>query len=259
MVFRRRAEREWERLARSEPYFAVLTDPRYRGAALTAELARSFWESGEAHVANLDILARRHFGQPLEPAAALDFGCGVGRLLMPIARRSGAALGVDASPAMLAHCAAACREAGLANVTLSDSIPRGRTFDFVNSLLVFQHIRPRLGARALAEVLGVLAPGGLLALHFLFDRPRNGTWGRLARAVGRSFPIGPAIAALRGGRDRPRFEMHAYSMNQILLELARRGVGEVHCCLASENGFSSALLLGRRAAGSDASSQDRRR
>ncbi len=86
----------WEAQATADPLWAILSEDskRRRGWDLG-----SFLATGERFVTDvLDRLA--HLG--VEPhGAALDFGCGVGRLTQPLAQRFDHVTGVDISPPMI--------------------------------------------------------------------------------------------------------------------------------------------------------------
>jgi SAM-dependent methyltransferase len=98
-------------------------------------------------------------------AEILEIGCGVGRLLVPLAARVAVAHGVDISPVMIAKSKEYA--SGVPNVKtaltdgafahLSDS-----SIDFVFSFIVFQHIPARAPIRRyVEEAARVLKPGGV--------------------------------------------------------------------------------------------------
>src|SRR3954469_1577393 len=107
---RRSTEHDWERFAQDNPYFAVLTDERFKGSELAGEEREIFFASGRQYIEDIFSVLQSHFGCPERVDVALDFGCGVGRLLLPLARRSGLAIGVDISETMLRICAANARQ-----------------------------------------------------------------------------------------------------------------------------------------------------
>jgi SAM-dependent methyltransferase len=104
-------------------------------------------------------------------AEALEIGCGVGRLLLPLALRIRAAHGVDISPVMVAKSKA--YTAGTPNVgtALTDgslSAFADSSLDFVFSFIVFQHIPDRTPIRRyVEETARVLKSGG--AFRFQLD------------------------------------------------------------------------------------------
>jgi tRNA/tmRNA/rRNA uracil-C5-methylase (TrmA/RlmC/RlmD family) len=96
----------------------------------------AFFESGEREMqATLDTI-RDLVGRDFHPARALDFGCGVGRLTIPLARESKHVLAVDISPTMLEEAQANCAEQEITNVEFIETktVTRDanrRRFDFV--------------------------------------------------------------------------------------------------------------------------------
>lgn len=250
MGLRRAYERDWEALARTEPLWGVLTDERYRSTRITPELEQAFWLSGETYVRRLSDLFAAHFGRALAPRSAIDFGCGVGRLLIPLARLSAEAVGIDASPTMLAHARAACDRAGLANVSLLPGVPSGRAFDFVNSALVLQHIPVRHGLRLLDQLLACLAADGLLAIQIVYDRPRIGLLRRAARwGYANLRPVRALANRWRGiASDTPYMQMNAYPLEQVFARLCAHGVSDVHVLLTKETGYKSAFIIGSKKA-----------
>lgn len=157
----RDTDKDWEALARAAPYFAVLTSDRYLkpdAAALS-----DFFATGEAEIAHFEAVLRRVFGQ-FTPTSALDFGCGVGRLLIPLARRAGTAFGVDIAEPMLELAGKHAAEARVA-VELGKTIPTDRKFDWVNTIIVLQHIPPARGYGLIRLLWDCVAPGGALTMH----------------------------------------------------------------------------------------------
>ena len=105
-------------------------------------------------------------GIVLDPSAEiLEIGCGVGRLLVPLAERVAVAHGVDISSVMIRKSKEYA--AGVPNVktALTDgtfSHLRDASLDFVFSFIVFQHIPERAPIRRYVEEAGrVLKPGGV--------------------------------------------------------------------------------------------------
>lgn len=169
---------DWEELARREPYFPVLD---HDGHA-TRE---AFFETGEADIAALLSAIATRLGHDLQLTSTLDFGCGVGRLTIPLARRSKRVVACDIAPTMLAHARQNVLDAGLLNVTFiePDELTNleGR-FDFICSLLVLQYIPPAAGHAMIDVLLRALAPSGVAALHVTFEA-RGKRLRRFARAV----------------------------------------------------------------------------
>ena len=78
----------WDRLAAREPYFAVLTAPQFLRRNLTPERHREFFASGDALVESMFRAIELQLSPYFNPTAILEYGCGVGRLAIPLARRA---------------------------------------------------------------------------------------------------------------------------------------------------------------------------
>jgi len=163
----------WDEFARADAY-------RYICTGLRSGDGRQFWNSGEKTVETelLPLVAEFR----LKPEVALEIGCGVGRLLLPMARRFAAAVGVDVSAEMIRRAGRNAADLGIRNVEWvlapgPDAVLRQRSdlagkVDFLYSLLVFQHIEPgELIEGYVAAVAELLADEGLAYLHFDTRRP----------------------------------------------------------------------------------------
>ena len=153
----------WDERARENVRFYIAADDW--------ETEEEFDRSGERNVEWMlsDI------GQFLSPAAAiLDIGCGIGRMLKPLAQRFRKVYGVDISPEMIRR--AKERMKGLKNVEVwanngRDLKPlQAEQIDLALSLIVFQHIpNPEIIRGYIYDAHRVLKPSGL----FKFQ-----VWGR---------------------------------------------------------------------------------
>jgi SAM-dependent methyltransferase len=166
---------DWEELARHTPYFRVLTNEGVLEVEGGGVATPEFLETGEADVASLLRAAASIIGHDVALTRSLDFGCGVGRLTLPLARRSTHVVACDISPTMLAHVRQNAGDAGLHNITLIetdqlDRLPDGR-FDFICSLLVLQYIPRSSGYKLVHTLSRLLAPGGVAILHVLLAPP----------------------------------------------------------------------------------------
>jgi len=164
----------WEEWGQRDPYFGVITNPRFRRGQMDAEAKREFLESGRVHADYVMRMVHTHITPEFRPRTILDFGCGVGRLVIPFAAQAEQVTGADVSPSMLAEAARNCAEHGVANARLvvSDDALTGLPgpFDLVHSFIVFQHIDPARGRDIFRRLLGTLASGGVGALHFVYAK-----------------------------------------------------------------------------------------
>src|ERR1700761_1670726 len=94
------SDASWENYGKRDPYYGVLSDDKFRNQNLSEAVLAAFMQSGETHIDDALKFAESNFG-PLQRGRALDFGCGVGRLLLPLARRFSHAAGLDISDSML--------------------------------------------------------------------------------------------------------------------------------------------------------------
>lgn len=223
-------DREWERFGRENPYFGVLSDERYLQQNLDDDALESFFASGREHVEQVISVAEAHLGRPLALRRALDFGCGVGRLLVPLADRAIEAVGVDVSPSMLEAVRRECDDRGVGNVVLvetADLPSLAPGFDLITSSIVFQHIPSATGYELLSQLADLLGPDGVAVLQFTLT-PAS----RLAYpfyAVLRTIPPARQLWNRVRGRDRnfPFMEMNTYRLERLLGVLYGRGITEV--------------------------------
>jgi len=245
----RGSDEAWRRWGETEPYYGVLAADRFRLSAIAAH-RDEFWDSGETQVEERLATAERHFGG-FARGRALDFGCGVGRLTLPMARRFGEAVGLDIAPAMLAEAQRNADAAGLANVRwlLSDDglgAADGR-FDLVMSCIVLQHIPVRRGLGIVRHLLDRVAPAGVAALHVCIGRGDSPAQA-LRYAAQRHVPGVHRYLNRRAGRpaDEPLMEMNAYPLDAILAQAQRLGFGPSLVQPVAHGRFLTAQLLMRR-------------
>jgi SAM-dependent methyltransferase len=219
---------------------------------LDAAARETFFEKGAVHVARL-ATGIEAMGTTLESSRVLDFGCGVGRMSLPLAERCEHVYGVDVSPAVLRE---ADRNATLRNLSNVEWLEAERLaelsgrYDMVVSLFVFQHIPSREGERIIATLLSGLRPGGVGAIHVALrpSRPLARLLPRMRRP-GRSADGPPNVL---GAVDwsYPYMLMHSYSLNRLGVLLADAGVSSWHvkwvAAAARSRAFESATIFFRK-------------
>ena len=241
-------DRAWKKLGEIDPYFSVLAHPHFRAAAAEGEIRREFFLSGDEHVELVFAIIRESLDPEFAPRRALDFGCGVGRVTIPLARRVTQVVGVDVSDSMLDEANKNCDEAGVRNVTLlksDDGLENlSGDFDFLHSFIVFQHIPARRGANILRAMLRRLSVNGIGALHFTYAIHAPG-WRRLLRELRATFPLVNGLANLVKGDSlrRPYIEMHSYNVNRLLLHLQEQGCHRVHLRFSDHGLYKGVILL----------------
>jgi cyclopropane fatty-acyl-phospholipid synthase-like methyltransferase len=170
-------------------------------------------------------------GGDFECCVALDFGCGVGRLTLPLAERCQQVYGVDVSPSMLREAARNATRMGLLNI---DWVPAERlvelsgAYDLVHSFLVFQHIPVREGERIFATLVRGLRPGGVGSIQVAL-RPSHPAAGAFHWTM-KTVPLAYNLANVARGRawSYPHMQMNHYSLNRLGRLLAQAGITEWH-------------------------------
>lgn len=241
---------EWERFGATDPYFGVVTHEKYRRANLTEAHLDDFFRSGEDHVAHVLSVVRDRIAPGFRPQRCLDFGCGVGRLAIPLARVAGEVVGVDVSPSMLREAVRNCAERQVTNarfVRADDDLAAVEgQFDLVHSFIVFQHIPVRRGERIVRRLLDRLAPSGVGVLHFVYAKATLGR--KLVGWVKGYVPMGGRLLNVAAGRSlrAPALQMNAYDVGRLLFVLQREGVRDVFVEFTDHGGELGVLLFFRR-------------
>lgn len=255
---------EWVKWGQQDPYYAVITDERFRAVKLTDDAKQSFFDSGRWHASYVLDTCRRLIDPTFEPARALDFGCGVGRVSVPFAERMAAVVGVDVSPDMLAEARRNCDLHGLTNVELlpSDDTLSAVTgsFDLVHSCITFQHIDVPRGRRLFARLIELLADDGIGAIQITYGKayhPDN--FGQppatAAAPVSTSKIEGLAPALMRavlGDRrapvSDPEMQMNPYNLSELAFMLQTAGVKSFSVDFTDHGGELGVFLFFRKPA-----------
>lgn len=221
-------ENAWQWYGEHDPYYAVLAHDRFHKETLTPTRRSEFFETGESSVAEILALLRRSEASGRR-ALAIDFGCGVGRLSLPLAREYERVVGIDVSAHMLTELRSNAKRLGLFNVdgVLSvEDAPEGA--DLVMSRIVLQHIPLERGFELIAKLWGKLGPGGALAIEVpissRFDLPvRAGRWLR------DRLPLLQVAANLARGRPlrQPGMQMNVYPLNRLCMSLFSTGATQI--------------------------------
>ncbi|WP_428269468.1 class I SAM-dependent methyltransferase [Haliangium sp.] len=110
----------------------------------------------------------------------LEIGCGIGRVILPLAEAYPHTqfFGVDVSTEMvrIANTRLRGHPNGLVFRTSGDLLDMfdDAYFDFVYSLMVFQHLPQPVFCSYAAEIVRILRPGGTLRFQVQYDESKNG-------------------------------------------------------------------------------------
>ncbi|GAB1511943.1 methyltransferase domain-containing protein [Actinophytocola sp. KF-1] len=159
----RRLKSTWEDLGRSDPLWAVLTDPERRHGGWDVD---EFLDTGEKPVAWVRGLVDAT-GLSLGDRV-LDFGCGAGRLSGALAAHAREVVGVDIAQSMVDEANRINRCPDRVSFTAYDGqvLPfADESFDSAVSLISIQHSPPAVQLACLLELQRVVRTGGVLVLQ----------------------------------------------------------------------------------------------
>ena len=197
----RDTDADWDAIGAAMPFAGATGNVRLSGTALSDTDRAALLASGRADIAHTLAMLRRHFDVPERFAHALDFGCGVGRHLPAMQPHCGRVRGVDVSRPMrrIARAMAPGADIGA-------EIGAG-PYDWVNSLIVFQHILPARGLDLLDRLLDACAPDAAVSLHFALrvapDRHPDAPVGHVSHFA---YPVADVLERLSRARV---FTVHA--------------------------------------------------
>jgi SAM-dependent methyltransferase len=216
----------WEEWGRRDPYFGVITDRRFRRSEITELSKREFFESGSNHVNYVMQTIQRIIAPDFVPRTVLDFGCGVGRTLIPFAKIAQQVVGADVSASMLQEARRNCDAHQLTNVNLmvsDDSVSlMTDEFDLVHSFIVFQHIPPERGRLIFRNLLDRIAPAGVAAIHVLYSKIQYADTFGIAPVSISSAPRQPVPQPVQS--VKPEMQMNPYVMNELFFFMQGKGV-----------------------------------
>jgi 2-polyprenyl-3-methyl-5-hydroxy-6-metoxy-1,4-benzoquinol methylase len=176
MKIKRKFIRQWDRLGRSDPYWAVLTIPEKKGGKWDI---KEFFATGESEISET-FTTISSMGLAIGNARALDFGCGVGRLSRALSKRFVQVASVDISSSMLDEAKSANAK-DYPNISyIHNTVPNlevfeSDSFDFVYSNIVLQHMSRSLQLNYIREFCRILKPNGVM----VFQTPSRPRFSRL--------------------------------------------------------------------------------
>jgi SAM-dependent methyltransferase len=217
-------------------------------AKLDETSVRSFFESGEKHVEWIFRTVAERLDAHFKPRVALDFGCGVGRIAIPLAKRCERLIGVDVSEAMLQEARKNLGERGLGNVDLLKSddslsqVPFG--YDFLHSYIVFQHMQRSRGLALTRKLVDRLGQGGIGALHYMFLSPEPFPV-RMSKWVQTNVPLTQSVINLLRGRSwgHPLMQMNVCSLNGLFRVLYEAGCSRLCSEFTNHGGYIGVVLF----------------
>jgi SAM-dependent methyltransferase len=157
-------KKTWEYLGTEKAYWSVLSTDTFLPDRLHESIA-SFWASGHAEVAQaIHVLSQFGCGQ-FEQKVCVEYGCGVGRLTVNLAKIFKVVHAYDISRTHLAYAKARASEVGADNIEFHETANDFRLAiepcDFFYSVIVLQHNPPPVILTLIRNALEALKPGGI--------------------------------------------------------------------------------------------------
>jgi ubiquinone/menaquinone biosynthesis C-methylase UbiE len=177
-------------------------------------------------------------GVDVARGSALDFGCGVGRLTRALSAHFTTATGVDIAPAMIEQANELNADMSGCRFVLNGEphlqVFPDRSFDFIYSNIVLQHMDPALAKGYLREFVRLLTDRGLLVVQ-LASHPSGAGQSRqpLKRAVRRAREL---LRPLRR-RLSPRMEMHGVARDDVIATLTSAGARVIDIVSDDQAGY----------------------
>jgi 2-polyprenyl-3-methyl-5-hydroxy-6-metoxy-1,4-benzoquinol methylase len=247
-ILHNKSDKDWITLSIEDPYFAVLTDEKFRRENLNDDSLKEFFESGEKYIDQILNTVRTYLDPGFQPRKALDFGCGVGRLVIPLAHICDSVTGVDVSSHMLQEASRNCVFRGIKNVELlrsDDALSAvSGTFDFIHSYIVFQHIPVERGERLMSNLIDHLEADGIGVLHFSYHTaiPRISKLLYRLRKASKLFHI---LMNIREGSsiNNPLMQINDYNINKLLLIMQEAGCHHTYLRFTAHSEVLGVLLF----------------
>ncbi len=165
------------------------------------------------------------FLESLNGGRILDVGCGPGMMVEPCTQRGFLYTGLDISEKMIAECQRRHRSASLANFCVGriQSLPfENDFFDVLLCMGAFEYIRAEDEDVAMAEMIRVTKPGGLLIISHLNRVSPYWVWDKYVYAKARS--LKRLMKQFLRGRGRRQDELDTPPRDFVELE-RRKAIG----------------------------------
>lgn len=164
-----RVQKSWHALGEEQPHWSVVTSDDFRPDRI-GDTLEEFYATGGRNVATLLRTLARNGIDASRLRRVMDFGCGVGRLTLALAKEFRHVDAVDVSASHLAVAREAIERGGVTNVTTHlletiDGVAKLPMVNLVYSVIVLQHNPPPVIQALFAGLLGRLEPGGVAVIQ----------------------------------------------------------------------------------------------
>ncbi len=197
---------EWEKNAKKDAYWSVLSSPHYETTPWDKE---KFFQAGKHEIQLLQqYVADSKLPIPFH-GKALDFGCGTGRLTQALGSFFQEVCGVDISAQMISSAQEALPEdyqniKFIHNPSPNLKLFKDNSFDFVYSNIVLQHIANNHQMQYIKDFARITKPGGWIIIQLPAERIYRSALGKLKGAIVNVLPyrFKKKLLVLLGNRSR---------------------------------------------------------
>lgn len=222
MASLQKIQENWEGYAQADAMWAICVDPDKLGRRWTPE---EFYATGEREIRQVMEYVQLQGLSPIKTAAALDFGCGIGRLTRALSLHFNECWGVDISPTMIKMAKEFNKNNARCNFWLNETDKLSkfpdRYFGFIYTSITLQHIPKRYVRKYLLELMRVLRPGGI----FIFQIPDHDNTKVLDKVKGAIRFRTRLRRLLKGKRlDTLHMEMNCYPEQEVRSLISRQSV-----------------------------------
>ncbi len=245
----------WEKFAREDPYFWVTTNDKFKNIRDTESL-NLFFQEGNDYIRNVFQIIRNRLDSNFSPKRALDFGCGAGRVLLPLSDLVDQAVGLDVSPSLLDITDKHIEKKQKKNISLflSDeklSQLHGK-FDFIHSIYVFQHIPVEQGLSIFWRLINKLSVNGVAMIHFVYESDIT-ILRKFIEWTKSKIPFAIEFANIMNGRkiDTPYMEMYNYPLNMVFRTLHKLNINHIYTRFTKDGCYRGVMLFIQKTSDND--------
>lgn len=245
-----KSDTAWNKFGEVDPYYSVITDETFRKKNLDEKTLNQFFKSGDDFIRSIIGAVHDHIHPNFHSKCAMDFGCGVGRLVIPLRKYSDRVFGVDVSRLMLDEAAKNCLKSGISDVRFSDDILKiresGETFDLIHSYNVFQHIPHRKGFVLIELLADLLNKSGIGIIHIPFHC--TSTIRLFFSSVMKHVPSAHNFWNIYKNREwfYPYMQMNVYNLNILFRILDSKKCDICHTQFIRQGDYETVILFFRK-------------
>jgi 2-polyprenyl-3-methyl-5-hydroxy-6-metoxy-1,4-benzoquinol methylase len=227
------SDNEWEKFGKDEPYYSIKCSERFRKKQLDENSMAEFFKSGEDFIKFIFESIKTYVDPSFSPRNSLDFGCGVGRCSIPLAKICPHVVGADVSESMLKEAKKNSQARMVSNLDFiksDDSLSQiQNTFDLIISFEVFHNIPNKRGYKIFKNLIDHVSENGVLAIDFLFYK-EGASVIKIIGKLRKIIPLLNNIVNLILGRPimEPFIEKNPYDINKLLYISYKKACHNIH-------------------------------